>query len=100
MARNQKLTHTLQGRSFNAVRREDQNLVFDLNDGSTMWVKTVMSQTPLPEIKTGDLVHAVRQQNTDFTLDFESGASLSLQTAEATSCVLVRGKDHALEYAD
>jgi hypothetical protein len=42
----------------------------------------------------------VRQQGTTLSLDMEGGSSWTIETAEATSCVLVRGKDHGLEYAD
>jgi hypothetical protein len=100
MARNHKLTDVLQGRSLTGARREDQSLIFDLNDGSTMWVKTADAEAAALELQNSAVVRAVRQKDTSFTLDFETGESLSLQTAEATSCVLVRDKNRVLEYAD
>jgi hypothetical protein len=33
-------------------------------------------------------------------LDFKDGATLLIQLAEGTSSVMVRAKDHTLEYAD
>jgi hypothetical protein len=45
-------------------------------------------------------VRAVRQKDTTLNLDFEDGSTLEVTTAEPTSSVMVRDKNHALEYAD
>jgi hypothetical protein len=45
-------------------------------------------------------VRGVRQQGTTLDLDFETGSTLTLRTAEPTSSVIVRARDRTLEYAD
>ena len=62
-----------------------------------MTVKTVGSSN---SASTGGTIKAVRQQDTTLELDFDNGATLTIATAEATSSVMVRDKNHALEYAD
>ena len=49
---------------------------------------------------SGQTVKAVRQQDTTLSLDFENGTSLDISTAEASSSVMVRDANHAMEYAD
>ena len=46
------------------------------------------------------VVKGVRQSGTTLDFDLENGQTLSLQTREATSSVLLRDKNGVLEYAD
>jgi hypothetical protein len=42
----------------------------------------------------------VSQQGTALNLDLEEGGTLEIQTAEPTASVMLRDKNHQLEYAD
>ena len=48
----------------------------------------------------GGKVVKVRQSGTQLALDLESGTTYAITTAEETSSVMVRDRNHALEYAD
>jgi hypothetical protein len=67
------------------------------DDGSTMTVNTSGSTT---SAATGGTIAKVRQRGTQLALDFEDGATMLIQLAEATSSVMVRAKDQTLAYAD
>jgi len=97
MARNQKLTAVIQGRTVKSIQSQDGKLHIDFDDGSTM---TVNAAGQPRNMATGGTVKAVRQQGTELNLDFEDGSILSIQTAEPTSSVMVRDKNCSLEYAD
>jgi hypothetical protein len=49
---------------------------------------------------SGGKVKAVRQEETTLNLDLQEGGTLEIQTAEPTASVMVRDKNHQLEYAD
>jgi hypothetical protein len=66
-------------------------------DGSTMTVKTSGSSN---SASTGGTIKAVRQADTTLNLDFEDGSTLTITTAEPTASVMVRDKNHVMEYAD
>jgi hypothetical protein len=97
MAANHKLTGVLKGRTITGTRSQGNELRIIFDDGSTMTVRTggTVSSTA-----TGGTVKAVRQEGTRLNLDFGEGGTLEIQTAEPTSSVMVRDKDHTLEYAD
>lgn len=97
MTSNHKLTNVLKGRTLRAAQPSGRVLTLTFHDGSTMTVKTATDAT---QTATGGTVKAVRQQGTRLDLDFEEGDSLEITTEEATSSVMVRDKNHALEYAD
>jgi len=97
MARNQKLTGVIQGRMVKSLQSLGGKLLIDFDDGSTMTVKASGSPS---STATGGTVQAVRQQGTELNLDMEDGSTLTIQTAEPTSSVMVRDKNHSLEYAD
>jgi hypothetical protein len=42
----------------------------------------------------------VRQQDTTLNLVFEDGRTWEISTAEPTASVMVRDKEHQMEYAD
>jgi hypothetical protein len=97
MASNHKLTSVLKGRAIRGTSNANNLLTITFDDGSTMTVKTAGASN---SASTGGKIKAVRQQDTTLNLDFEEGGSLTIPTAEATSSVMVRDKDHTLEYAD
>ena len=97
MASNHKLTGTLAGRTISGSSNANGKMTVNFTDGSTMTVKTAGNSN---SASTGGAVKAVRQEDTTLTLDFEGGSSLAITTAEATSCVMVRDKNHVMEYAD
>jgi hypothetical protein len=97
MASNHKLTSVLKGRTITVTQSQGDELRISFDDGSTMTVRTTGISS---SATTGGKVKAVRQQDTHLSLDFEEGGTLEIQTAEATASVMVRDKNHRLEYAD
>ncbi len=97
MASNHKLTGVLKGRLISSTSNQNNLLTVGFDDGSTMTVKTAGSAN---SASTGSAIAAVRQQNTTLHLDFADGQTLAIQTAEPTSSVMVRDKNHVMEYAD
>lgn len=112
MSANKKLTKILAGRTALRVAWQGATAVVQFDDGSTMTVQTAANAAggatqaspggPSLGTAAGVLgrVRGVRQQDTTLDLDFESGPTLTLRTAEPTSSVLVRARDQTLEYAD
>lgn len=98
MARNQKLTKVIQGRTIGSTANKDGVLTIGFTDGSTMTVRT--GPDAPNSATTGGTVQAVRQQDTTLSLDMADGHTFSIPLAEATSSVLLRAKDGTLEYAD
>lgn len=49
---------------------------------------------------TGGTVKSVLQGDTTMTLQFEDGGKMDIPLAEASSSVMLRGKDNTMEYAD
>jgi hypothetical protein len=103
MAANRKLSGVLAGRVATEVERLGATSVVHFDDGSAMTVQTATDgppgQGPPAEPALGRVV-GVRQQGTILQLDFDNGSRLEMRTAESTSSVLVRARDHTLEYAD
>ena len=97
MARNQKLTSLIQGRTITGTTAIDPVLTVQFDDGSQMTVQTDGSTVT---IAAGGTVAAVRQGDTTLQLEFEDGSTLDITTAEETSCVMVRDRSHLMEYAD
>ena len=97
MASNHKLTAVLAGRTISGSSNADGKMIINFTDGSTMTVKTAGNAN---SASTGGTVKAVRQADTTLDLDFEDGGTLAITTAEATSSVMVRDQNHAMEYAD
>ena len=61
---------------------------------------TVQTSGSVNSAATGGTVKAVRQQGTTLALDFETSGTLEIPLAEETSSVMVRDKNHGMEYAD
>ena len=98
MASNHKLTNLLKGRTLAGTSQSGDTATLTFSDGSIMTVQTAPSSSNAAA--TGGTIKAVRQQDTKLNLDFEDGSTLELTTAEATSSVMVRDKNHVMEYAD
>jgi hypothetical protein len=61
---------------------------------------TVQTGGSVDSASTGGTIKAVRQKDNRLSLDFEDGGIWEIQMAEPTACVMVRDKDHTMEYAD
>jgi hypothetical protein len=100
MHRNQKLTPVIQGRSIAQVGWEGPTAIVHFDDGSVMRIHTpAPSASNAPPAALGK-VRAVRQSTEAIAFDLESGSTLELPLAEATSCVMLRNAKGVLEYAD
>jgi hypothetical protein len=97
MASNHKLTSVLKGRTITSTQGQGSELRIGFDDDSTMTVQTGGS---VSSASTGGTVKAVRQQNNQLHLDFEDGGTWEIQIAEPTASVMVRDKNHQMEYAD
>jgi hypothetical protein len=98
MPSNHKLTTLLKGRTLAGTQQSGGTMILTFTDGSIMTVQTAPSGSN--SASTGGTVKAVQQQDTCLDLDFEDGSTLEITTAEATSSVMVRDKNHIMEYAD
>lgn len=97
MASNHKLTGVLQGRRIVGTSNASGVLTVQFGDGSTMTVKTAGTTN---SASTGGVVKGVRQAGTTLDLDFDNGSTMTIPLAEETSSVMVRDKNHVMEYAD
>ncbi len=97
MARNQKLTSLIKGRTITGTSTADPVLTVQFNDGSVMTIQTDGSTLTIAD---GGTVAAVRQADTTLQLEFEDGSTLDIATAEETSCVMLRDSKRVMEYAD
>jgi hypothetical protein len=97
MARNQKLTSVIAGRTIMGTEADGAALKVHFDDGSTMTVRT---PEPAKSTSTTGKVKAVRQSGTTLNLDLADGSTVGILTAEETSSVMVRDRNGALEYAD
>ncbi len=97
MHSNAKLTHVVAGRTLSPPTIVDGKLHFTLDDGSTMDVTPAAGFT-YPAGKTGKIAK-VQQQGTDLVFILADGTSIDLKTADASSSVVLKGKDGLLAYA-
>jgi hypothetical protein len=101
MSANKKLTGVLAGRTVERIDQDGGTATVQFDDGSIMTVQTAGGAATSPGSASAlGRVRAVRQQGTTLDLDLETGATLTLRTAEPTSSVIVRAGDRTLEYAD
>ena len=98
MSANHKLTTILAGRTVATVDHDVATAHLRLADGATLTVK--LGAGDFPAAPALGRVKAVRQQSTTLNIDYDSAATLTLQTAEPTASVMLRAKDGTLEYAD
>jgi hypothetical protein len=87
MPRNQKLTKLIKGRSVRRATNDPTRLIVVFDDGSTMTVKTA---TIAPAIAPGIKVRAILENGLECILQFEDGASVTLQLADPGASVTVR----------
>ena len=97
MARNRKLTRLIAGRTVTGLTAEASRAVLSFDDGSAM---TVLLGAPAPPAPALGRIRAVRQSDTTLQLDFDGLPTVVLTTAEATASVMLRDRNHLLEYAD
>lgn len=98
MTSNHKLTGVIKGRTITGTGSDGTQTKVSFDDGSTMTIQTAPSNSASG--RTGGKIKGVRQQDTHLDLDLEDGSTLEFTTAEETSCVLLRDKNNAMEYAD
>jgi hypothetical protein len=63
-------------------------------------LKVSINQAATSQAATGGTVKSVLQGDTAITLQFEDGGKMDFPLAEASSSVMLRGKDNTMEYAD
>ena len=73
MARNQKLTRVIGGRTVQEATTESGKLVIRFDDRSTMTVKTAR----IANLSPGAKVKAIKEDGTEFTLQFEDGSAMT-----------------------
>ncbi len=110
MSSNHKLSGVLQGRTIENVAFANDVCTISLLDGAQMRIKlaprVLADVTSQESAATQDataprgVVKGVRQSGTTLDFDLENGQTLSFQTLEATSCVMLRDQNGVLEYAD
>jgi hypothetical protein len=98
MARNQKLTPILAGRTVEQVRQSDNTISVRFTDDSIMSIKTAAPATIQPF--NHRTVKAIRQQDNVMHLDFADDSTVAIELAGPTASVMVRDHDNKLEYAD
>lgn len=98
MARNQMLTGIIKGRELQTIVQEGQMARLEFVDGSIMTVRVAAGHAAMtPE---NGVIAAVRQAGTTLQIDMEGGETLTLQTAESTSSVMLRDGNGTFEYSD
>jgi hypothetical protein len=100
MSRNQKLTPVIKGRSLAQVAWKGLAAMLHFDDGSVMRIHTPAAPKSDAPPATVGRVKAVRQSVDAIVFDFDSGSSLEIALADATSSVMLRDAKGALEYAD
>jgi len=100
MARNQKLTPVIAGRTIAQIGWDGAAALLHFDDGSVLRIHTPAAPArDAAPLKLGK-VRAVRQSTDTIAFDLKDGSSLELPLAEATSCVMLRDAKGAMEYAD
>jgi hypothetical protein len=94
MARNQKLTKVIAGRTIMAVTAEPGSVLVLFDDQSTMNVKTAGPAT----IPPGGKVKSVHEAKAEFKIEFVDGSTATFLLADPGSSIAVRDKNNAVEY--
>lgn len=100
MHRNQKLTPVIKGRSIAQIAWDGATALLHFDNGSVLRIHTPAPPPKNAPPATLGKVRAVRQSTEAIAFDLDSGATLQIPLAEATSCVMLRDAKGALEYAD
>jgi hypothetical protein len=104
-AANHKLTTIIAGRTISGMSPSGDKTMVTFDDGSQMTIKTAgaFGAGDPASRGTGGKVAKVRQSVDPAVLYLDLEAeqpSIEVPLAEATSSVMLRGKDGSLEYAD
>jgi hypothetical protein len=100
MARNQKLTPIIKGRTIAQIGWDGPAVQLHFDDGSVLRIHTTAApRAGTPPVTLGK-VRAVRQSLDAIAFDLDGPPSLQFALAEPTSCVMLRDAKGALEYAD
>ena len=94
MARNQKLTKVIAGRTIKAATVEAGSVLVLFDDQSNMKIKTAGSAT----IPPGGKVKSVHEARAEFKIEFEDGSIATVQLADPGSSVAVRDRNNVVEY--
>lgn len=100
MARNQKLTPIIKGRTIAQVVWDGPAAQLHFGDGSVLRIHAAAAPAPGSPPATLGKVLAVRQSLDTIAFDLEGPSSLQFALAEPTSCVMLRDAKGVLEYAD
>ena len=95
MARNQKLTRVIGGRTIQRAMAEVGKLVIRFADESTMQVKTAGIADIFPP---GGKIKAVQEDGAEFKLQFEDDSTIRVELADPGASVAVRDKANQVEY--
>ena len=97
MAANHKLTQLLKGRAITGSVAAEGKATVSFDDGSQMVVRLAGQEQPAGLC---GIVKSVRQSGAALSIDLESGETLALGCREPTSSVMVRDRNHTMEYVD
>jgi hypothetical protein len=98
--RNQKLTPIIKGRTIAQLEWDGAAALLHFDDGSALRIHTPAAPAKnAPPAELGK-VRAVRQSEEVIAFDLDSGSTLTIPLAEATSCCMLRNAKGVLEYAD
>jgi hypothetical protein len=100
MARNQKLTPVIKGRTIAQLSWDGPAAQLHFDDGSVLRIHTVAAPPSGPPPVTLGKVRAVRQSLDTIAFDLDGPSTLQFALAEPTSCVMLRDAKGSLEYAD
>ena len=96
MASNHKLTGILAGRAVTGLVAAGTAITLTLDDGGMVTIQTGGAESG----PAAGVIKAIRQAGTTLDIDYQDGTTLAITLAEETSCVMVRDKNHVMEYAD
>jgi hypothetical protein len=95
MARKQKLTRVIGGRTVQRATAEVGKLVIRFDDQSTMQVKSAGITGMFPP---GGTIKAVQEDGASFTLQLEDHSTIRVELADPGASVAVRDKNNEVEY--
>ena len=95
---NRKLTKLIAGRKVGSIEHNDNLLQISFQDGSSMKVKTAMSE-PILKLPSS-AVKMTRQKDNVLNIVFADDSSVEIKLAEVGSSVMLRDAKSIMEYAD
>jgi hypothetical protein len=94
MARNQKLTKVIAGRTLKALTAEPGVVLILFDDDSRMKIRTAAPAAVSP----GGKVKSVQEDEAELNIAFEDGSTATFRLEDPGSSVAVRDKNDAVEY--